>query len=63
MAEKTPLLDPAIFPHLKDKMDEETRVKEQLTQIVQKIEAANSYAQGILSRVHATPRRNCTRAL
>jgi hypothetical protein len=53
------LLDPAIFPHLKEKIEQELQVKDSLTQIVQKLEAANSYAEGLLSRIHATPRQNC----
>ena len=53
------LLDPQIFESLKAKLDEETQVREDLTQIVRKLEAAVSYAQGLLSRIHATPRANC----
>jgi predicted translin family RNA/ssDNA-binding protein len=52
----TPLLDPAIFSHLKDKIEEETQVRDALTQIVQRLERAVAAAQGLLSRVHSTPR-------
>ncbi|CAM1500641.1 Fc.00g098030.m01.CDS01 [Cosmosporella sp. VM-42] len=56
MASDTPLLDPAIFAHLKEKLEEETSVRDTLTQIIQRLERAVSGAQGLLSRVHGTPR-------
>lgn len=60
MASDTPLLDPAIFSYLKDKLEEETQVRDTLTQIVQRLERAVATTQGLLSRVHATPRARCT---
>ncbi|TQS32708.1 hypothetical protein Golomagni_06969 [Golovinomyces magnicellulatus] len=58
MAQQSSLLDPAIFTYLESKLEEETQVRDSLTQIVQRLERAVSSAQGILSRVHATPRSN-----
>jgi hypothetical protein len=55
----TALIDPKIFDHLKNKIEEEAQVRDALTQIVQKLERAVSYTQGLLSRVHSTPRANC----
>lgn len=55
----TPLLDPGIFDHLKSKLDEETEVRDTLSNIVQRLERAVSSAQAILSRVHSTPRARC----
>lgn len=50
------MIDPQIFEHLKAKIDEETQAKDELNQIVQKLERDVSYTQGLLSRVHSTPR-------
>ncbi|KAF7549544.1 hypothetical protein G7046_g8318 [Stylonectria norvegica] len=56
MSSDTPLLDPAIFGDLKDKLEEETAVRDNLTKIVQRLERAVGATQGLLSRVHSTPR-------
>ncbi|KAF4977798.1 hypothetical protein FZEAL_5764 [Fusarium zealandicum] len=56
MSSETPLLDPSIFSHLQEKLDEETHVRDNLTQIIQRLERAVATAQGLLSRVHSTPR-------
>ncbi|KAH7325803.1 Translin [Stachybotrys elegans] len=56
MSADTPLLDPSIFAYLKDKIDEETQVRDTLTQIIQRLERAVATAQALLSRVHSTPR-------
>ncbi|KAI9163039.1 Translin-1 [Paramyrothecium foliicola] len=56
MTSETGLLDPSIFSYLKDKIEEETQVRDTLTQIVQRLERAVASAQGLLSRVHSTPR-------
>lgn len=53
------LLDPSIFDYLKDKLDEETRVRDTLTEVIQRLERATATAQALLSRVHATPRERC----
>lgn len=53
------MIDPQIFEHLKAKIDEETQAKDELSQIVQKLERDVSYTQGLLSRVHSTPRSSC----
>ncbi|WQF88400.1 Putative Translin family [Colletotrichum destructivum] len=50
------LLDPQIFEHLKDKIDEDQQVRDHMSQTVQKLDRAISYVQGLLSRIHATPR-------
>ncbi|KAM6528756.1 Translin-1 [Fusarium falciforme] len=59
MSSDNPLLDPSIFAHLQEKIDEETRVRDNLTQIIQRLERAVATAQGLLSRVHSTPRARC----
>lgn len=52
-------IDPQIFEHLKTKIDEDTQARDELTQIIQKLERDVSYTQGLLSRVHSTPRSSC----
>lgn len=53
------LLDPKIFEYLKTKIDEDQQVRDALSQIIQRLDRANSHVQGLLSRVHATPRSQC----
>lgn len=59
MSAQTPLLDPSIFANLESRLEEETQVRDTLTQIVQRLERAVASAQGLLSRVHSTPRAGC----
>lgn len=53
------LLDPSIFADLEAKVDEETQVRDALGQMVQRLDRAVAAAQGLLSRVHSTPRSRC----
>ncbi|EHK39535.1 hypothetical protein TRIATDRAFT_302913 [Trichoderma atroviride IMI 206040] len=50
------LLDPSIFSSLEAKLEQETQVRDTLSQIVQRLDRAAATAQGLLSRVHSTPR-------
>ncbi|TPX10765.1 uncharacterized protein E0L32_008334 [Thyridium curvatum] len=50
------MIDAKLFEQLKAKIDEDIQVRDDLSQVVQKLERDVSYAQGILSRVHSTPR-------
>lgn len=59
MASESTLLDPSIFDYLKDKLEEESQIRETLTQIIQRLERAVASAQAFLSRVHSTPRSRC----
>ena len=54
------LLDPAIFASLDSKIEEEALIRDSLGQIVQKLDRVVSSAQGLLSRVHSTPKTRCT---
>ncbi|KAG6131699.1 hypothetical protein E4U38_008136 [Claviceps purpurea] len=56
MSTQSTLLDPSIFTFLESKIEEEALVRDNLTQIVQKLERSVASAQGLLSRVHSTPR-------
>lgn len=55
-----PLFDPAIFDDLKSQIEEESRVRDVLAQIVQRLDRAVAVAQGLLSRVHSTQRSRCS---
>ncbi|KAK5992232.1 Translin [Cladobotryum mycophilum] len=55
-APQSSLLDPSIFSYLESKIEEESKVRDTLSQIVQRLERAVATAQGLLSRVHSTPR-------
>ncbi|KAJ4154959.1 hypothetical protein LMH87_000229 [Akanthomyces muscarius] len=50
------LLDPSIFASLESKLEEETRIRDALTQILQRLERSVGAAQGLLTKVHSTPR-------
>lgn len=50
------LLDPEIFSTLQSKLEEETVVRESLSQIIERLNRAVATAQALLSRVHSTPR-------
>ena len=52
---KPPNVDPAIFQHLQEKIDEEGKVREELKEIVQTLEKQGRLTQSILSRIHNTP--------
>lgn len=59
MSSESTLLDPSIFDYLKEKLDEETEIRETLSQIIQRLDRATASAQALLSRVHSTPRERC----
>lgn len=54
------MIDPKLFDELKSKLDEDTEVRRELGRIVEELEKDVSYALGVLSRVHSTPRDYCT---
>ncbi|KAG5950978.1 hypothetical protein E4U53_004067 [Claviceps sorghi] len=56
MSAPSTLLDPSIFTSLEARIEEEALVRDTLAQIVQRLERSVASAQGLLSRVHATPR-------
>ena len=53
------MIDPQIFDQLKEKLDEESKVHKSLSEIVDQLETQIAYAQGLLSRIHGTPRAEC----
>ena len=56
---QAPLLDPAIFAALTRDLEEETRVSESPSQTVRQLNQAVGEVQGLLSKVHSTPRSEC----
>ncbi|KAH8911051.1 Translin [Coniochaeta sp. PMI_546] len=50
------MIDPQIFDQLKNKLDEDTKVQKSLSEIIDQLETQIAYAQGLLSRIHGTPR-------
>ncbi|KAK3946026.1 Translin [Diplogelasinospora grovesii] len=51
-----PMIDPALFDQLKSKVEEDTLVRKELDQIIDELAQRVSYVQGVLSRIHGTPR-------
>ncbi|KAK4242559.1 Translin [Achaetomium macrosporum] len=51
-----PMIDPALFDQLKSKIEEDTNVRKELDQIIDELNQHVSYTQGVLSRIHSTPR-------
>ncbi|KAM7216296.1 Translin [Rhypophila decipiens] len=52
----TPLIDPELFSQLKAKIEADSLVKKDLDQIVDDLNQHVAYTQGVLSRIHSTPR-------
>jgi hypothetical protein len=53
------MIDPALFDQLKTKIEEDTSVRKELDQILDDLNQHVSYTQGVLSRIHSTPRSKC----
>ncbi|GAB1314030.1 Translin-1 [Madurella fahalii] len=51
-----PMVDPALFDQLKSKIEEDTSVRKELDQILDDLNQHVSFTQGVLSRIHSTPR-------
>ncbi|SPQ22038.1 f62965b3-56db-4819-8a2a-a3055628f231 [Thermothielavioides terrestris] len=51
-----PMIDPALFGELKSKIEEDISVRKELDQILDDLEQHVSFTQGLLSRIHSTPR-------
>ncbi|KAH8893411.1 putative sequence-specific DNA binding protein [Thozetella sp. PMI_491] len=52
----SPLIDPALFEQLKAKIEEDAKVRQELHDIVEELSQQVAYVQGLLSRIHSTPR-------
>ncbi|KAK1827858.1 Translin [Podospora conica] len=51
-----PLIDPALFDQLKAKIEEDTEIRKELEKIIDDLSQHVSFTQGLLSRIHSTPR-------
>ncbi|KAL2016224.1 hypothetical protein VTK56DRAFT_4055 [Thermocarpiscus australiensis] len=51
-----PMIDAALFDQLKSKIEEDTSVRKELDQILDNLNQHVSFTQGVLSRIHSTPR-------
>jgi hypothetical protein len=54
-----PMIDPALFDQLKSRIEEDTSVRTELDQILDDLNQHVSFTQGVLSRIHSTPRAKC----
>ncbi|KAK4138043.1 Translin [Trichocladium antarcticum] len=50
------MIDPALFEQLKSKIEEDASVRKELDQILDDLNQHVSFTQGVLSRIHSTPR-------
>jgi len=53
------MIDPALFDQLKSSIERETTIRKDLEQIVDELSQSVSFTQGVLSRIHFTPRSKC----
>ena len=53
------MIDPALFDELKAKIEEDTSIRKELDQILDDLNQQVSFTQGVLSRIHSTPRSKC----
>ncbi|KAK5657341.1 hypothetical protein OQA88_3406 [Cercophora sp. LCS_1] len=51
-----PMIDPELFDQLRAKIEHDTVIRKELDKIVDDLSQAVSYTQGLLSRIHSTPR-------
>jgi len=53
------LIDPSLFDQLKTKIEEDSKIRQDLSDIVEILGQQVAFTQGLLSRVHSTPRSQC----
>ncbi|KAK4225336.1 Translin-1 [Podospora fimiseda] len=51
-----PMIDPALFDQLRSNIEQDTTVRKELDQIVDDLNQDVAFTQGLLSRIHSTPR-------
>ena len=56
-----PLIDPALFDQLRVKIEEDTAIRKELDKVIDDLAQHVSFTQGVLSRIHSTPRSNRTK--
>lgn len=55
-----PMIDPALFDQLKDNIEKDSSIRKDLEQIIEELNQNVSYTQGVLTKIHSTPRSKCT---
>jgi hypothetical protein len=56
MSSSTPLIDPTLFDQLRLKIDQDTAIRKDLEKIIDDLTQHVAHTQGLLSRIHSTPR-------
>ncbi|KAK0613401.1 Translin [Immersiella caudata] len=56
MSKSKPLIDPSLFDQLRIKIEEDTAIRKDLDKIIDDLTQHVAYTQGLLSRIHSTPR-------
>ncbi|KAK3898753.1 Translin [Staphylotrichum tortipilum] len=51
-----PMIDPALFDQIKTQIEQDTVIRKQLDQILDDLNQQVSFTQGLLTRIHSTPR-------
>ncbi|EAA31675.1 Translin [Neurospora crassa] len=51
-----PMIDPALFDQLKDNIEKDSSIRKDLEQIIEELNQNVSYTQGVLTKIHSTPR-------
>ena len=54
-----PMIDPALFGQLAARIEEDSSVKKELDQIIDELNQRVAFTQGVLSKIHSTPRSRC----
>lgn len=55
-----PMIDPTLFDQLKDNIEKDSSIRKDLEQIIEELNQNVSYTQGVLTKIHSTPRSKCT---
>jgi len=54
------MIDPSLFEQLRVKIEEDTVIRKELDKIIDELVQHVSFTQGVLSRIHSTPRAKCS---
>lgn len=53
------MIDPALFDQLKESIEKDGSIRKDLEQIIEELNQNVSYTQGVLTKIHSTPRSKC----
>lgn len=54
------MIDPALFDQLKENIEKDGSIRKDLEKIIEELNQHVSYTQGVLTKIHSTPRSKCT---